>query len=132
MDKNGFSLIELLVVMVILGILTGLAAPRLAGKTEAARVKAAKADIQGGIALALDMYEVDLGRYPSGLNELVENVSGHDFWDGPYLKRGLPNDPWGQIYVYRYPGTQNEGLYDLYSLGPDGKDGTGDEILSQE
>jgi len=130
-NDGGFTLIELLIVVVILGILVGLAAPRLAGRTESARIEAANADIEGGIALALDLYEVDMGRYPSSLEELTKKPSESSSWKGPYLKKGrIPKDPWGTGYLYRFPGTQNTEGYDLYSLGPDKKEGTGDEITN--
>jgi len=130
-NDNGFSLIELLVVMVILGILTSLAAPRLAGKTEGARIKATHADIEGGIALALDMYDVDIGKYPNKLEDLVKDPAVNEFWDGPYLKKGIPKDPWGNDYIYKFPGSTHSDGYDLYSLGSDGQDGTGDEIVNE-
>lgn len=130
MNKYGFTLIELLVVIVILGILASIAAPRLAGRTESARLEAAHADIDGGIALALDLFEIDLGHYPASLEELVKKPSDDSPWKGPYLKRGIPKDPWGSAYIYRFPGTGSE-VYDLYSVGPDKKDGTGDEIVSK-
>jgi len=128
--KNGFSLIELLVVMVILGLLAGLAAPRLAGRTEHARVQAVETDIQSGIALALDLYEVDVGRYPQALEALVTRPSEDAAWRGPYLRRGLPKDPWGNAYQYRFPGTMNMDSYDLFSLGPDQRMGTADDIAN--
>lgn len=128
--SSGFTLIELLVVVIILGILTSLAVPRFAGRTEAARVEAARADIEGGIALALDLFEVDMGRYPESLEELIKKPSDSTSWRGPYLKRGLPKDPWGSLYVYRYPGLENRESYDLISVGPDKREGTGDEITN--
>lgn len=133
MKKNqmGFSLMELLIVMVILGILVGLAAPQLAGRTDVAKRDAARADILGGIAMAIDVYNVDMGRYPAALTDLVKNTSDDEKWRGPYLKRGLPKDPWGNSYVYRYPGTLNPDSYDLYSWGPDKKEGTADDITNQ-
>lgn len=130
MNQKGFTLIELLVVIVILGILVSLAAPRLAGRTESARMEAAKADVEGGIALALDLFEVDMGRYPASLEELIKKPSESTSWKGPYLKKGIPKDPWGDSYLYRFPATRNPEGYDLYSLGPDKREGTGDEITN--
>lgn len=128
MKTHGFTLIELLVVIVILGILTGLAAPRLAGRTEMARIEAARADLDGGVALALDLYEVDVGGYPASLEALVKKPPEAESWKGPYLKRGLPKDPWGSPYGYKFPSPHSDLGYELFSLGPDKKEGTGDEI----
>ena len=130
MNNRGFTLIELLVVVVILGILAALTVPRLAGRTEDARLEAARADIEGGIALAVDLFEVDTGRYPRSLEELVKKPREPARWKGPYLKKGLSKDPWGSPYAYRFPGNQNSEGYDLWSLGPDGKESTGDEITN--
>ena len=124
----GFTLIELMVVIVILGILASLVIPRLAGRTEQARIQAAKADIEGGIAIALDLFEVDMGRYPSSIEELVKKPADSGHWKGPYLKKGIPKDPWGNPYVYRFPGSQNSDSYDLFSVGPDGTESTQDDI----
>lgn len=129
-NESGFTLIELLVVIIILGILVSLAAPRLAGRTEAARIQATRADIEGGIATSLDLFEMDMGKYPAALDELVRKPADDPLWRGPYLKKGVPKDPWGNLYVYRFPGTLNPETYDLLSLGPDKKDGTGDEITN--
>ncbi len=126
--KNGFTLIELLIVVVILGVLAGLTVPRLAGRTEKAKLKAAKSDITGGISLALDLYESDTGHYPDSLEKLVEDAAPN--WDGPYIKSGIPKDPWGGSYIYKYPGVKNKRGYDLSTAGPDGKTGTEDDIAN--
>ena len=125
----AFSLIELLLVLVILAILMGVVVTKFSGRTKQAQETAAKTDI-GAIGLALDAYEVDNGRYPTseeGLISLVQQPSTATNWRGPYLKRdGVPTDPWGNVYLYRYPGTNNPSGYDLASLGPDGREGTDD------
>ena len=128
--ENGFTLIELLIVVIILGILASLVVPRLAGRTEGARREAARSDIEGGIALALDLYEADSGRYPSTLDDLIRKPSDAKNWRGPYLKKGFPKDPWGRPYVYRAAGTHNEGSYDLFSTGQDGQGETEDDIVN--
>jgi len=128
--QRGFTLIEILLVVIIIGILVSLVAPRLAGRSEEARKQAAKADIDGGIALAIDLYEVDNGHYPTKLEDLVTKPSDAASWKGPYLKKGLSKDPWGNDYIYRLPGTHNTSSYDLYSLGPDKQDGSQDDIVN--
>ncbi len=130
LSLTGFTLIEILIVVIILGILAGLVVPRLAGRTEQARQEAARSDIEGGIALSLDLYEADNGRYPQSLEDLVRKPADARNWRGPYLKKGIPKDPWGNAYVYRFPGTQNPTLYDLSSPGPDGQEGTDDDITN--
>lgn len=128
--RRGFTLIEILLVVIILGILIGLVAPRYAGRSEEVRRQAARADLEGGIALALDLYELDMGRYPQRLEDLVTKPASAGTWKGPYLKRGLPKDPWGRPYVYRYPGTQNADSYDLASSGQDGQEGNQDDVTN--
>lgn len=121
-NRQGFTLIELLVVMVILGLLAALVGPRLFGHVGAANQKAAKTQIEM-LGQALDAFRLDVGRYPStseGLNALVANP-GVDGWNGPYLKKGLPNDPWKRPYIYQSPG--EHGDYDLVSYGADGAPG---------
>jgi general secretion pathway protein G len=130
--ESGFTLIEILIVVIILGILASLVIPRLTGRTEEARMTAAKSDIEGGLALALDLYEADVGRYPANLDALLKEPSGVKRWKGPYLKKGLPKDPWGEAYVYRFPGVQNSQLYDLFSKGADGEEGSEDDIVNWE
>ena len=129
-SRRGFTLIEILLVVIILGILIGLVAPRYAGRSEEVRRQAAKADLEGGVALALDLYELDMGRYPQRLEDLVSKPASAGTWKGPYLKKGLPKDPWGHAYVYRYPGTHNADSYDLSSSGSDGQEGNPDDVTN--
>ena len=124
----GFTLIEILLVVMIMGILVSLVAPRLAGRAEDARKQAAHADIDGGISIALDLYEVDIGRYPVKIDDLVQKPAESQNWKGPYLKKGPPTDPWGSAYAYRFPGLHNLDSYDLFSPGPDKQEGSGDDI----
>ncbi|HNQ34835.1 MAG TPA: type II secretion system major pseudopilin GspG [bacterium] len=128
--NRGFTLIELLLVLVILTILAAIVVPRYAKRSEQARITAASTDI-ASLEAALDLFEVDAGRYPSteeGLEALVEVPAQLENWKGPYIKRGVPKDPWGNPYVYTSPGDNNSNSYDLYSYGPDGKDGGDDDI----
>ncbi|MBP1748360.1 MAG: gspG [Deltaproteobacteria bacterium] len=121
-NNKGFTLIELLVVMVIIGLLAALVAPKLFPKLGKGKQAATKAQIEL-LGQALDQMRLDVSRYPTtqeGLNALVANP-GIPNWDGPYLKKALPNDPWGRPYVYQSPGSHGE--YDLYSYGRDGSAG---------
>lgn len=132
-NKKGFTLIELMLVVIIIGVLVSMVVPRLVGRSEEARVSAAKADIHANISVALDLFELDNGRYPAteeGLSSLRTKPSSDINWKGPYLKRE-PRDPWGNPYVYRSPGEYNPD-YDLYSYGPDGKEGGGDDVSNWE
>lgn len=127
--KGGFTLIEIMLVIAILGILVGVAVPRLTGRTEEARVQAARLQIEN-LGLALDAFEYDCGRYPTtheGLAALREAPGPMPGWKGPYLKKTVPTDPWKNPYVYLSPGSRNKD-YDLYSWGSDQQDGGGDEI----
>lgn len=119
--QKGFTLIELLVVMAILGMLAALVGPKLFKHLGTSKRQAAAAQI-GMIEAALDSYRLDNGSYPSRLDGLVENSENRPQWDGPYIKKGIPKDPWGNEYVYRRPGRHNND-YDLYSLGADGQEG---------
>lgn len=129
---NAFTLIELLLVLVILAVLAAVVVPRLAKRGEQAKAAAAQTDISN-IDTALDAFEVDTGRYPSsqeGLSALSEQPSGLQGWKGPYLKKSVPNDPWGNAYVYRVPGQHNTEGYDLFSFGPNGQEGDADDITN--
>lgn len=127
---RAFTLIELLLVLVILATLAVLVVPRFTRRSEQARITGARTDI-ANIEIALDAFEVDCGRFPTteeGLRALLEQPGGVTGWQGPYLKRGSPKDPWGNPYMYRQPGQHNTSAYDLWSFGPDGQDGGGDDI----
>ena len=131
-DRGGFTLIELLLVLVILAVLAAIVVPNMTGKSEKARVAAAKADI-ANIELALDQFEIAAGRYPTteeGLTALITPPASVRSWEGPYLKKGMPVDPWGHPYVYRFPGQYNVGSPDVFSYGLDGNEGGGDDVTN--
>lgn len=120
---RGFTLLELLVVMVIIGLLAGYVGPKYFGQIGKSEVKAARAQIDA-LEKALDQYRLDNGRYPvteEGLKALVERPGSASKWSGPYLKKAVPNDPWDRPYLYKSPG--EHGDYDLSSLGKDGQPG---------
>ncbi|MCH7343568.1 type II secretion system major pseudopilin GspG [Pelomonas sp. CA6] len=120
---QGFTLLELLVVMVIIGLLAGYVGPRFFGQIGKSEVKAARAQIDA-LQKALDQYRIDTGRYPSteqGLAALTARPADEPRWSGPYLSKAVPKDPWHNDYVYRAPG--EHGDYDLSSLGRDGRPG---------
>ena len=132
-NKNGFTLIEIMLVIIIIGILVAMVVPNFAGRGEQARKAAAKADIESNLTTALDLYELDNGHYPTteqGLNSLLEKPTSSPVpnnWNGPYLKKKkIPRDPWGRDYKYISPGTHNTDGYDLFSLGADGSEGHDD------
>ena len=119
-SKKGFTLVEILVVMVIIGLIASLVGPRLFPKLGKGKQSAAKAQIEL-LGQGLDQFRLDVGRYPTtqeGLNALMVNPGGIDQWEGPYLKKELPKDPWERPYLYQCPGTHGE--YDLFSYGRDG------------
>ncbi len=131
---GGFTLIELLLVVVIIGILAAIVVPKLAGRSEDARIAAARADIKS-LSGQLATYEVDNGRYPTGDQGLMAlilkpgNAPEPKNWKGPYIEsRDLPKDPWGHEYLYLCPGQKNNASFDLFSAGPDGQPGTEDDI----
>ena len=133
--EAGFTLIELMIVLFILGLLAALVAPRLMGRVGKAKQKTAQAQIQL-LATALDLYHLDVGSYPTtqeGLKALKEKPASAGGWGGPYLDKPIPNDPWGRPYVYKSPG--EHGPYDLFSLGADGApggDGENQDITNWE
>jgi len=121
--SKGFTLIELLVVMVIIGLLAALVGPRFIRQEEKAKIKATKAQIEL-LSTALDTFRLDVGRYPTteeGLEALRTKPGGLERWDGPYLKKDVPLDPWGKAYAYKSPG--EHGAFDIVSYGADGLSG---------
>lgn len=128
-SKAGFTLVELLLVLVILGLLAAIVVPKFAGRTEQAKITAARTQI-ASFETVLDAFEIDNGYYPEGsdgLTDLVHQPDNAPNWNGPYLKE-IPLDPWENAYLYTYPGEENENGYDLMSLGPDGRSGNEDDI----
>jgi general secretion pathway protein G len=128
MKSRGFTLLELLVVIVIIGLLAGYVAPRYFSQVGKSEIQVARAQIES-LEKALDQYRLDMRRYPSaeeGLDALVAKPANAQTWGGPYLKKAVPNDPWGRPYVYRTPGQKSE--FELVSYGRDGKPGgTGED-----
>ncbi len=125
--KNAFTLIEIMLVVVIIGILAAMIVPNIAGRGEQARKSTARTDIEANLPSALDLYEMDNGRFPTteqGLKALIQKPSTTPEatnWSGPYLKKKkMPLDPWGHEYIYSSPGAHNTDDYDLSSYGQDG------------
>jgi len=122
--ERGFTLVEMLVVITIIGLIMGLIGPRVLNYLSESKVKAAKIQMQS-FSSALDLFNLDAGRYPStaeGLAALVRRTPGVDAWNGPYLKGGnVPNDPWNHPYIYRAP--DEHGAYNIMSYGSDGQEG---------
>ncbi|GLZ88263.1 type II secretion system protein GspG [Metapseudomonas resinovorans] len=131
--EQGFTLLELLVVLVVLGLLAGIVAPKYFNQLGKSETKVARAQIEG-LVKALDIYRLEVGHYPSteqGLTALVSAPSDEPRWGGPYLQKEVPQDPWGRAYVYRAPG--ENGDFDLLTLGKDGQpggDGENAEVTS--
>ena len=135
--EKGFTLVEILLVVVIITVLAAMVVPNLAGRGEDARKSAARADIEANLSMALDMYELDNGRYPTtsqGLEALLSKPSSSPTpknWNGPYLETE-PLDPWKIEYAFKSPGANNTSSYDLYSFGPDGIENNKDDIKNWE
>lgn len=134
---EGFTLIELMLVIIIIGILAAVAVPRFTGRAEQAKVSAARVDILSNIPVALDLFELDNGFYPAteqGLSALRFQPTTHPIprdWRGPYVKKKL-RDPWSNPYNYICPGVHNPHGYDLFSYGKNGVEGGGDDIINWE
>jgi len=130
--RKAFTLIELLLVVIIIGVLAAIMLPSFSGRSEEARRTRAKTEIESTLGLALDMFEADIGSYPSteqGLDALIRKPDGADNWRGPYIKKSNRfEDPWRNNYHYQFPGQHNTFGYDLISPGPDGQLGTDDDI----
>jgi general secretion pathway protein G len=130
--RHGFTLVEMLLVLVILAVLAAIVIPKFSGRSQQAKETAAKSQISS-IEMALDAFEVDTGAYPQsngGLDALVTEPNGVSNWKGPYLKKGVPPDPWNSAYIYTFPGKNNAKGYDLMSVGPDGRAGGDDDITN--
>lgn len=132
-QQHGFTLVEMLLVLVILATLAAVVVPKFAGRSKQAKVTATQAQISG-MEIALDTFEIDNGYYPKGsdgLQALIVRPNNSTDWTGPYLKKSvIPLDPWGNPYSYDYPGKNNDNGYDLMSMGPDGRIGGDDDITN--
>jgi general secretion pathway protein G len=131
--RRGFTLIELLLVMIIIAVLAALVLPRLTGRVGDTKIQAAESQVKSLFQTALDTYELDNGAFPTtaqGLEALRTKPSEAKSWKGPYLSSEVPKDPWGNAYIYSCPGTRNKDGFDLSSPGPDGKDGSEDDIAN--
>jgi general secretion pathway protein G len=132
---SGFTILELLLVLVILAVLAGIVGSRFVGQSQSAKIKAAKTQIEN-FKLALNRFEIDMGRFPSsseGLKALIERPTGDKAkaWQGPYLDGNtIPIDQWETAWNYRFPGQQRPDGFDIWSNGPDTREGGGDDITN--
>ena len=130
--QSGFTLVEMLLVLLILATLAAIVIPKFTGRSEQAKVTSAQTQINI-FETALDAFEIDNTFYPKGsegLTALVEETRDAKNWRGPYLKQDIPNDPWGNPYIYECPGRHNLKGYDVSSMGPDSRSGTEDDITN--
>lgn len=130
MKRKAFTLVELMLVVIIIGVLVSMVVPRMSGRSEEARKSVAQADVDLNIATALKLYDIDNGGFPTteeGLAALMSAPSSAKNWKGPYLEK-KPLDPWGNEYHYQSPGTHRTADYDLYSLGRDGVESDDDVV----
>jgi general secretion pathway protein G len=128
--QRAFTLVELLLVLVILGTLAAIVLPKFAGIGQRGRITATQTQIST-FKTALNSYEVDMGNYPKNLADLIQGPQNSTSWHGPYLDSDrIPKDPWGNDYIYTYPGKHNTASFDILSFGPDGQSGTDDDIFT--
>lgn len=134
-NRTGFTLIEIMLVVIIIGVLAAMVIPNMSGRGSQARIAAAKVDIEANLMTVLDLYELDNGRYPTteqGLEALIREPTLSPLpnnWNGPYLKKkNIPTDPWGKEYVYVSPGVKNFESFDISSYGMDGVESEDDIV----
>jgi len=127
MLQRGFTLLEIMIVVVIIGVIAGFAIVNFVGQGEGAKKDLAQAFVDGGLSTAIQAYQLNNNSYPPSLDALVNKPSDATNWRGPYLTKPAI-DPWGELYQYRSPGSHNTTRFDVWSKGPDKQDGTGDDI----